>query len=60
MELQSYKQDEIDAFFKNTDDYVKEIIRPAYLSGDEDKAWFGVPNKQLTRDAVLKDLNGDN
>jgi len=40
-----------------TKDFVKEIIRRAYLLGAEDAKWFGVPNKDLTLEAVLKDLN---
>jgi hypothetical protein len=40
-----------------TEDFVKEIIRRAYLMGEEDEEWFGVPNKSLTLDALLKDLN---
>ena len=40
-----------------TEDFVKEIIRRAYLFGDENEMWFGVPNKTLTLDVLLKDLN---
>ncbi|MCL1933832.1 MAG: hypothetical protein FWF53_08515 [Candidatus Azobacteroides sp.] len=40
-----------------TEDFVKEIIRRAYLLGEEDEMWFGVPNKSLTLEVALKDLN---
>ena len=40
-----------------TEDFVKEIIRRAYLFGAEDKRWFGVPNKTLTLEVLLKNLN---
>ena len=40
-----------------TEDFVKEIIRRAYLMGKENEEWFGVPNKSLTLEALLKDLN---
>jgi len=40
-----------------TEDFVKEIIRRAYLLGAEDEKWFGVPNKDLTLEIALKDLN---
>jgi hypothetical protein len=40
-----------------TEDFVKEIIRRVYLFGKEDEIWFGVPNKSLTLEVVLKDLN---
>lgn len=42
-----------------TEDFVKEIKRRAYLCDDEDEMWFGVPNKSLTLEAVLKDLNNE-
>jgi hypothetical protein len=37
-----------------TEDFVKEIIRRAYLMGAEDEMWFGVPNKLLTIEVLLK------
>ena len=40
-----------------TEDFVKEIIRRAYLMGEENEKWCGVPNKSLTLEALLKDLN---
>jgi len=40
-----------------TEDFVKEIIRRTYLLDAEEEMWFGVPNKSLTLEALLKDLN---
>ena len=51
------KQLEYRLFDICTEDFVKEIIRRAYLFGVEDGMWFGIPNKSLTLEVLLKDLS---
>ena len=51
------KQPEYMLFDIYTEDFVKEIIRRTYLFDAEEDMWFGVPNKDLTLEVVLKDLN---
>jgi hypothetical protein len=39
-----------------TDDFAHELIRRAILSGTENEKWFGVENKNLTKDAIISGL----
>lgn len=39
-----------------TEEFVKELKRRAFLLGDEDASWFGVPNNSLTLEDILKDI----